>query len=215
MVDKEKIDRLVEKVKSEFSNKISVGENRAVILEVSARHLHISREHLDILFGKGHELTPIKDLSQPGQFASKETVKMIGTKGEYDNIRILGPVREETQVEISMTDSFALGLEPVLRMSGDIDNTPGCVVWGPIGHVELEKGVIIAKRHFHCTPKTAEELGLKSDDTIAVEISGERRGILKNIIVRVSDKYADAVHLDTDEANGLGIKTGDHAYIIK
>lgn len=215
MVDKEKIDQLVEKVKMEFNEVQPIINNNEVIIEVSARHLHISRKDLDILFGKDYELTPIKGLSQPGQYAAKETVRIIGNKSEYPNVRILGPVRDYTQVEISITDSFHLDITPVLRMSGDIENTPGCIILGPKGHVELEKGVIVAKRHFHCTPETAEKLGLKSDDPISIEIKGERGGILKNIIVRVSNKYSDAIHLDTDESNALGIKTGDHADIIK
>ncbi len=213
MLDKEKIDQLVEKVKNEFPKGMSQNNNKLITLEVSAHHLHISREHLDILFGKGYELTSIKALSQPGQYAAKETVRIVGPNGEYDNVRILGPVRSETQVEIAMTDCFIIGIEPVIRMSGDINGTPGCIIWGPKGHLELKKGVIVAKRHFHCTPQTAENLGLKNNDVVSAEISGERGGILRNIIVRVSDKYADAIHLDTDEGNGLGVKTGDRAYI--
>ena len=215
MINKENIDRLVEKVKGDFLKVNSDSDGATFLLEVSARHLHISKEHLDMLFGKGYELTPMKELSQPGQFAAKEMVRIIGPMGEYDNVRILGPERAETQVELSMTDCFNLGIEPIIKMSGEIDNTPGCILWGPNGHVELKKGVIVAKRHFHCTPSTAKVMGVSSNDSIGVEIKGERGGILKNIIVRVSDKYADAIHIDTDEGNGLGIKTGDRAYIVK
>ncbi|MGM0598614.1 MAG: phosphate propanoyltransferase [Candidatus Rifleibacteriota bacterium] len=181
---------------------------------VSNRHLHVSQKDLETLFGTGYELTSLKDLSQPKQFAAKECVMIVGRKGVIEKCRILGPVRPATQIEVSTTDCFKLGVKPTLRDSGDIAGSPGCVVVGPKGSVVLNEGVIVAARHIHMSNRDAEKFGLKDMDRIAVKSSGPKSVIFNNVLVRASDKYALDFHLDTDEANAAGIKNGDMVEII-
>ena len=181
---------------------------------VSNRHLHVSQQDLETLFGKGYELKSLKPLSQPGQFAAEETVLLVGPKGSIEKCRILGPVRPATQVEISTTDSFKLGVKPVVRDSGDTAGTPGCVLVGPKGAVTLKEGVIIAARHMHISTVEAAKFGLKDMDRIAIRTSGPKSVIFNNVLVRVSDKFALDFHLDTDEANGAGVKNGDMVEIV-
>mgnify|MGYP001202575320 CR=1 FL=1 len=211
-IEEEKIKLLIAKVKKDFVPPTGLP---SVLVEVSARHLHLSRPDLDVLFDAGYELTGKKPLSQPGQFAAEETVRVAGPRGHMDNVRILGPVRGDTQVELSMTDCFHLGIQPVLKMSGDIEGSPGTILFGPAGHTEIKQGVIVAKRHLHITPSDAENFGLADGQEISVRIDSPRGGILENIAVRVSEKFSTALHLDTDEANALGIKTGGRAEILK
>ncbi|MEG0894178.1 MAG: phosphate propanoyltransferase [Oscillospiraceae bacterium] len=174
------------------------------IVETSARHLHISREHLDILFGKGYELTNKKDLSQPGQFATNEKVRVVGPKGEL-NMSILGPVRPTTQIEVSLSDARTLGINALVRESGDIKGTQGCKLVGPCGEIEISEGVIAAKRHIHATTKDAEALGVKDKDIVCVKVNTNGRSLcFGDVVVRVSDSYALAMHLDTDESNAAG-----------
>ncbi|WP_434311037.1 PduL/EutD family phosphate acyltransferase [Hominifimenecus sp. rT4P-3] len=183
--------------------------DRKLLVETSARHLHLSQEHLEILFGKGHELTVKKMLSQPGQFAAEEKVQVIGPKGTL-KMSVLGPVRKETQVEISLTDARSLGVSAPIRESGDIAGTGACKLVGPAGEVELTEGVIAAKRHLHITPEDAAEMGLKDKDIISLKIdSPERSLIFGDVVVRVSASYATAVHIDTDEANALAPASGE------
>lgn len=182
---------------------------KTVLVEVSARHVHVSREDLDLLFGKGYELTPKKDLSQPGQFACEERVTIVGPKKELKNVSILGPIRANTQVEISMTDARSIGLSAPIRESGDIEGTPGCKLIGPAGEVEIKQGVIVAKRHIHMTPADAEQYQLKDKQVVQVQIDGEDRStIYGDVVVRVSEKFALAMHIDTDEGNAAGTKPG-------
>jgi putative phosphotransacetylase len=177
---------------------------KTFIVETSARHLHVTREHLEALFGKGAELTHKKDLSQPGQFASEERVEIKGPKNSLKGVSILGPVRPATQVELSATDARSLGFRAPIRESGDIAGSPGCTIIGPAGEVEISEGVIVAKRHLHLTPADAKELGLADKDIIYVKIDTEgRRAILGDVVCRVSDKYAKAMHIDTDESNAV------------
>ena len=176
-----------------------------VIVETSARHVHLSAEHLEILFGKGAELTVKKMLSQPGQFASNERVNLVGPKKAINNVLILGPVRKETQVEISLTDARTLGVNAEIRESGDIDGTAGIKLVGPAGEVELTKGVIAAKRHVHLDTATAEEMGLKDKQIVSVKVEGERGLTFGEVVVRVNPNFAPAVHLDTDEANAAAL----------
>jgi putative phosphotransacetylase len=166
------------------------------------------------LFGEGFELSVLKPLSQPGQFAAHETVTIVGPKGEIRNVRILGPVRGETQVEISRTDSFFLGIDAPVRMSGDIEGTPGIRVVGPNGEVELIKGVIVAKRHIHFSPADAEKYGVKDRQKVRVKSLGERSLIFDEVIARVHPSFALDCHLDTDEANGAGIKNGGEVELL-
>ncbi|MFT9486155.1 MAG: phosphate propanoyltransferase [Tepidibacillus sp.] len=182
---------------------------------ISNRHIHLSRKDLDILFGEGYELTVLKDLSQPGQFASEEVVTIEGPKGKINNIRILGPVRKETQIEISRTDSFVLGVKPPVRDSGYLEGTPGVKVIGPKGEVELEKGVIIAARHIHFHTTDAEKFGVRDQDRLRVVIEGERGVIFENVLARVSPNYALDFHIDTDEGNAAGLKNGDMVEVLK
>ncbi|MBO8160770.1 MAG: phosphate propanoyltransferase [Thermosipho sp. (in: Bacteria)] len=187
-----------------------------IIAGVSNRHVHLSKEDVEILFGKGYQLTPIKDLGQPGQFACQETVIIAGPKGAIERVRVLGPERKETQVEISLTDAFKLGVIPPVRDSGDLEGTPGIVIIGPKGSVVKEKGVIIAKRHIHMHPTDAEKYGVKDKDIVKVIVDKPgRRVIFDDVLIRVSEKYALEFHVDTDEANAALLKTGDLVYIIE
>lgn len=187
-----------------------------IIAGVSNRHVHLSREDLDLLFGKGYTLTPTKDLGQPGQFACKEMVTIVGPKGSIENVRILGPERKDTQIEISLTDAFKLGIMPPVRDSGDIEGTPGITIIGPNGKLEKEKGVIIAKRHVHMHPSDAEKFGVKDKDIVKVIVeNGDRKLIFDDVLIRVSEKFALEFHVDTDEANAALLKTGDIVYIVE
>jgi len=185
-----------------------------VNIGVSNRHIHLSQADLETLFGEGHQLKKKRDLSQPGQYAAEETLDVIGPKGRIDHVRILGPVRKETQVEISVSDSVKLGIEPPVRDSGDIESTPGITLVGPLSKLGLEKGVIIAKRHLHLDPATAEEMGLKDKDVITAYLKTERPIRLEAIGVRVSEQYATDLHIDMDEANAALAKNGDKAILI-
>lgn len=186
-----------------------------VLVETSARHIHVSREALDILFGEGYELTPKKDLSQPGQFACEERVTVVGPKKELAGVSILGPVRPETQVELSLTDARSIGISAPVRESGDVKGSAGCKLVGPKGEVELTEGVIAAKRHIHMTPEDAEAFGVKDTQVVKVEIESNGRSLIfGDVIVRVSPKYALAMHIDTDESNAAGMAPGTMGEVI-
>ena len=188
-------------------------QNEPFLLEVSAHHIHLSQEHVEALFGKGHELTWHSDLSQPGQFACKEQVNVVGPKGSINRLRVLGPTRKETQLEISMTEQFKLGIHPPIRESGDLNGTPGCVLEGPKGMVTLEKGVICALRHIHMAPEDALHYGVKDKSTVRVRVKGARELVFGDVLIRVSPNYKLAMHIDTDEGNAASLKTGDLVYI--
>ena len=175
-----------------------------VIIEGSGRHIHVTREDLDVLFGKGFELDQKKMLSQPGQFASSCKVTVTGPKGSL-NLSILGPCRKETQVELSFTDARTLGLDCPVRESGVLAGSPGCTVTGPNGSVELKQGCIIAKRHIHMTPDFAEELGVKDKDIVQVKVGGDRALIFDEVVCRVSPNYANFMHVDYDEINAASL----------
>ncbi len=181
---------------------------------VSNRHVHLSRADIDRLFGAGYELTPIKPLSQPGQFAAKETITLHGPKGSIAGIRVLGPARPDTQIEISVTDSFKLGIKPVVRMSGKVEGTPGGRIETQFGSVEIPCGVMVSARHLHLSARQAEQLNLKDGQTIALKSMGERAIVLENVIVRSGDGHDMEVHLDMDEANAAIIKNGDLLEIV-
>ncbi|MBQ1284561.1 MAG: phosphate propanoyltransferase [Clostridia bacterium] len=186
-----------------------------VLVETSARHIHVSREALDILFGEGYELTPKKDLSQPGQFACEERVTVVGPKKELAGVSILGPVRPETQVELSLTDARSIGISAPVRESGDVKGSAGCKLVGPKGEVELTEGVIAAKRHIHMTPEDAEAFGVKDTQVVKVEVESNGRSLIfGDVIVRVSPKYALAMHIDTDESNAAGMAPGTMGEVI-
>ena len=184
------------------------------IVETSARHVHVTEETLKILFGEGHQLTHKKDLSQPGQFACEERVTVVGPKKSLERVSILGPVRKADQVELSLTDARSIGVTAPIRESGDVAGSGACKLVGPAGEVELKEGVIIAKRHIHATPADAEELGVQEKQIVKVKIdTPERSLIFDDVVVRVSDKYALAMHIDTDEANAAGC-SGDVMGVI-
>ncbi len=182
---------------------------------ISNRHVHLSQSDLETLFGKGYRLTPVKDLSQPSQFACKETVSIVGLKGKIDRVRILGPVRSATQVEISKTDSFILGIHPPVRESGSLSGSPGITIEGPAGRIELQEGVIIAQRHIHLHTEEAAQFGLSDRDLVTVKFKGERELIFGRVTVRVNPNFKMELHLDTDEANAAGITNGTLGTVLK
>ncbi len=188
--------------------------SKLVPVGVSNRHIHLSQEHINILFGEGYELTKFKDLAQPGQYACNEKVDVVGPKATIKGVRVLGPARPETQLEISFFDGFTLGVKPALRNSGDIEGTEGCKLVGPNGEVEMEKGVIAAARHIHMHTSDAEKWNLNDKDIVAVKVDGERGGVLNNVLVRVHETFNLEFHVDIDEANGLGLTNGAKVEII-
>jgi putative phosphotransacetylase len=170
---------------------------------------------LDILFGEGHELTKFKDLSQPGQYAAEGKVDITGPKGTLKGVRILGPVRKETQIEVSLADGFVLGVNPPVRDSGDLIDSPGAKVVGPKGEVTLEKGVIAAGRHIHMHTTDAEKFGVADKDVVSVKVEGKRGLVFNNVLVRVNKDYALEMHVDIDEGNAAGLKNGSKVEVIK
>ena len=186
-----------------------------VKIGLSNKHLHLQKEHIEILFGKGHELTPTKPLVQPGQFACEEKVDIVGPKNTLKGIRVLGPTRPETQVEVAMTDARTLGIKAPVRESGKLEGTPGCKIVGPCGEVEIDHGVIVALRHVHLSPAQAEEAGVKDKDIVSIKIEGERGLVFNNVLVRSGDAHEREVHLDTDEGNAAGCGPDAVCTIIK
>jgi putative phosphotransacetylase len=176
-----------------------------ILVETSARHVHVTKEDLEALFGAGHELTVKSWLSQPGQFASEEQVDVVGPKNTLKRVRILGPVRPATQVELSLTDARSIGVTAPVRESGDIAGSGACKLVGPCGEVEVKEGVIAAKRHIHMTPEDAKEFGVEDKQIVSVKIATEGRALIfGDVVVRVSPKYSLAMHIDTDESNAAG-----------
>ena len=189
---------------------------KKVLLETSARHIHLTQEHIEILFGAGHELTKKKDLSQPGQFACEERVTVVGSKKELAGVSVLGPARPATQVELSLTDARSIGVSAPVRESGDIAGSGACKIVGPCGEVEIAEGVIAAKRHIHLTPADAEELGVQDKEVVYVQLdTKERKAILGDVVCRVHPNFARAMHIDTDEANAVCSGANQMGTIIK
>ena len=201
------IDKVIDRIQNELDSSFEV--------EASGRHVHLSRTELDALFGTGYELTKAKDLSQPGQYASKERLTVVGPKGAFHNVVILGPVRKESQVEVSLTDCLQLGVKAPIRESGDIEGTPGIVLVNGDKSVSLDKGLIVAKRHVHMTPEDAEKIGVKNHDIVKVKVEGARPLIFDDVVIRVSPKFATYMHIDYDEANACGFSKGIRGRIIK
>lgn len=185
-----------------------------VALGISNHHVHVTREHLNILYGENYELAPKKPLNQIGQYASEETVTIKTQKGEMNNIRILGPVRPYTQVEISKTDAIKLGLNPPLRESGDVKNSSPITIIGPKGTVELTEGCIIATRHIHITPEEAKEKGLENIKEVQVKIDGPKGGIMDHVSVKIAPNSYYEMHIDTDDANAHFLSNNDEVEII-
>ena len=187
-----------------------------VLLETSARHIHLSREAVETLFGKGYQLTKKKDLSQPGQFACEERVTVVGAKKELAGVSILGPERGATQVELSLTDARSIGVSAPVRESGDIAGSGACKIVGPCGEIEISEGVIAAKRHIHFDPETAEKFGVADKEIVCVKVDSDgRKTIFDDVVVRVHASYATAMHIDTDESNACGATCGMMVEVIK
>ena len=185
-----------------------------VSIGVSNRHVHITKEHLEILFGKNYELKKLKDLNQPGQFGSTDVVKIVGPSGEIDNVRIIGPVRSYTQIEVSATDAFKLGVKPPVRKSGDVIGSSPIKVVGPSGEIDLKEGCILADRHIHITPKQLELYGYKENDVVNIFVDGEKSVFFKNVVFKVDEESYFELHIDLDAANAAGLKNGDIVDII-
>ena len=184
-----------------------------VPIEVSAHHIHLSQDHVEALFGEGHQLTWHADLSQPKQYACKEQLTIVGPKGRIERVRVLGPARKATQVEIAMTEQFKLGIHPPIRESGDIEGSPGCTLEGPTGSIVIERGVICAMRHIHMTPADALRYGVRDKSTVRIRVAGDREMIFGDVRIRVDPNFALAMHIDTDEANAANIGTGTQGFI--
>lgn len=199
--------------RSYISRVLKAQKQQPFLVEVSAHHIHLTQEHVEALFGKGHQLTRHADLSQPSQFACQEQLAIVGPKGRVERVRVLGPTRKYTQVEISMTEQFKLGVHPPIRESGDIANTPGCTLEGSAGSVKLDRGVICALRHIHMTPADALRYGVRDQSVVRVRIAGDRELIFGDVLVRVDPNFALAMHIDTDEANAANVQTGAQGYI--
>ena len=187
-------------------------QNIFIEMEASGRHVHVTKEQALTLFG--HSLTPDKPLSQPGQWAAKERLTVIGPKGAFHNVAVLGPERKEAQVEVSLTDGRTLGINPPVRASGTVKDSPGAVLRGPCGEVTLKEGVIAAQRHIHITPADAARFGVRDKQIVKLQTYTDRPLIFGDVLVRVSDRFATRVHLDYDEANACGFQKGDLGRIL-
>lgn len=209
----ELLEKLVENY-IENSKKVEVDLYKLPV-GISGRHVHLSQKDLEMLFGVGYKLTPLKSLSQPGQFACKETLTLASRKGCIEKVRIIGPVREKSQVEILRSDAFKLGIEPVVRLSGDIDNTPAITIIGAKRSIYLEEGAIVAQRHIHFNPSQARERGFKNGDIVSIRSSGKRSAILENVSIRVGEDAFLDCHIDQEEANALGLGPKDYVEIIR
>ena len=185
-------------------------------IETSARHVHVSEKDFKKLFGEDAELTYVRELSQPGQYLCKERVTIVGPRGSFENIAILGPYRKDTQIEISMTDTRKIGVPGVIRQSGYIEGTPGCTLIGPKGSIEIDKGVIVAKRHIHMTPLDASRARVKDNDEVFVITESYERGLIfADVVVRVSPSFKTSMHVDTDEANAFAGQENPCGAILK
>ena len=191
-----------------------VVERLTVEMEASGRHVHLSRHEVEYLFGPGYRLTPVKELSQPGQYACAERVTLFGPKGEFQSVAILGPEREEAQAEISLTDAVKLGVKPPVRQSGDTAGTPGFGLRYGSRELRLSHGLIVAKRHVHMTPEDAARMGVSDKQNVRLKTFTHRPVVFEDVVVRVSPKFATYVHLDHDEANACGFQRGDRALIL-
>lgn len=192
------------------------GDDPALVpVGVSNRHIHLCRQDMEALFGPGAVLTRKKASKQPGQYAAEETVTLRGPKGEIGRVRVLGPLRPETQVEVSKADGFVLGVHPPMRMSGELENTPGIEIVGPQGTVKKESGLIIAQRHIHMPPDSAAALGLATGDEVDVLVDGDRGGLLHHVAIRVAEASTLEMHIDVEEANGMGLRNDDRVRILR
>jgi acetate kinase len=199
--------------RSYITRVLKAQKQQPFLVEISAHHIHLTQEHVEALFGKGHQLTKHADLSQPGQYACKEQLTIVGPKGRVERVRILGPVRKYTQVEIAMTEQFKLGIHPPIRESGDIADTPGCILESATGSVQIDRGVICALRHIHMNPEDALRYGVRDKSFVRVRIAGDRELIFGDVLVRVDPSFKLAMHIDTDEGNAANVRTGAQGFI--
>lgn len=207
-------EEVVRRVRDRLTDTSPRGKS-LVSIGISGRHIHLTREVLESLFGKGYQLNRDKDLSQPGEFAAKERVTIVGPSGKaIENVRVLGPTRNFTQIELSRSDGLRLGIDLPIRRSGDLAGTPGVTVIGPRGTVNLKEGAVSATRHIHMTPADAERFGVGDGQIVRARVTGERGLVFDNVLVRVSDRFALDFHLDTDDANAAGLKNGSLVEII-
>ena len=204
-MDRNELERIIREKLQEI---LGAEKDDTFMVEASGRHVHLTKEHVEALFGKGYELTPVKDLSQPGQFAAKERVRVIGPKGEFSNVAILGPCRNFSQVELSLTDCREIGVKGVIRESGKIEGTSGILLGVGDKYVQLDRGVIVAKRHIHMTSEDAKRFSVKDGETVKVKIHSNRPLIFDDVLIRVKDNFRLSMHIDFDEANSCGYTSG-------
>ncbi|MDQ0156863.1 putative phosphotransacetylase [Robertmurraya andreesenii] len=212
----ELIEEITRLVVGELENHNLLEKERKthVPVSISARHLHLQQEHVEVLFGKGHELSKFKEISQPGQYACNEKVTLKGPKGTIENVRVLGPLRKQTQIEISRTDARKLGISPPVRNSGNLAGSEAITLIGPKGTILLEEGCIIADRHIHMTPQDARDFGVKDKQKVSVLVEGEKGGVMGQVTIRVNERYALDMHIDTDDANAFDLKGNEWLKII-
>lgn len=210
------LEQLVDKILEKVQKELQVDDDNRFTFEVEAsgRHVHLCQKDLDVLFSPGYQLTKAKDLSQPGQYACQERLTVLGPKGAFHNVVILGPVRPESQVEVSLTDCLKLGITAPVRESGDTQGSPGVILANGDKCLALDKGLIVAKRHIHMTPEDARRVDVENHDIVQVKIDGERSLIFDDVVIRVSPKFATSMHIDYDEANACGFKKGMRGHII-
>lgn len=206
---------LLEAVKDKGINTEVIENSNEIPVGISNRHVHLSQRDLDKLFGEGYKLTKIKELSQPGQYACKETVTICGPKGAIEKVRILGPVRSKSQIEVLMGDCIKLGAAPHVRLSGELNKTSGITVIGPNGSVQLEEGLIVAQRHIHMTPEDAKKLGVCDGEIVSIKFDNLRGGTYSNVVIRANDTSKLECHLDIEEANAVGINSKSKITIVK
>ena len=206
---------LLTAVKEREEKKKEINESFEIPVGISNRHIHLSKKHVETLFGEGYELTKLKDLSQKGQYACKETITICGPRGSIEKVRVLGPIRSKTQVELSIGDCRKTGVSPSVRLSGNLKDTSGVTLIGPKGSVQLEEGVIVAQRHIHMNNKHAEHFGVTDGEIVKIEVDGLRGGILNNVSIRTNDSFSLECHLDVEEANSFGITPKSKIKIVR
>ena len=214
MDERESIRKVIENTVKDYVKR-RLGEFSTIPVGISNRHVHLSKEHLDVLFGKGYQMNELYKLSQTGQYAAKEVVTLIGVKGVMEGVRILGPVRRQSQVEILMSDTYKLGIRAAIRDSGSLEHTPGIAILGPCGVLNMDSGVIVAKRHIHLSCDEAQMLNLEDRHEVKVRISGERGLSFERVLVRVDPTFNAEFHVDMDEANAAGLQKGDMVQIVR
>ena len=208
-ISEQQIQQVISKVMAEMAG------THLVPIEASARHVHLSQADVDLLFGEGYQLTPKRELSQPGQYLCEERISLIGPKGSFQNVAVLGPVRPDSQVELSRTDSRTIGVKAPIRESGDVAGTPGLVMVGPKGVARIESGVIVARNHIHMTSADALRMGVQDKELVSIKVGGDRPVTFHNVVVRVKDSFALAMHIDYDEANAVELARDAQGELVR